>query len=858
MPIVYERLLESYKLLMHILKYFIISKSIRKQFLLIGLLMTGVVLSYTWYNGIWVERTGETSVHQIEKRIKVADLAYKIRRAIINADNALNLFLLAPSNKSHHEFDAELKRASVLLQDLLKADWTRNSAIQPKLQELTKIFKDVQTAATQIMKVRQDTNLMYPAMRFTNGEMLANSRNFMTQADTAITFYSQKKSLKPEQKQVNNLLLEVRDKWLRMTNLYRLFIVNRIGEFYDEATNKQINDVELFFVKTQALISQLQSYNTQYELDLEVSDPIENMVELSEHWHQNLKSVLQIYTEGRWRGDIPLIHDKINPLFNYIYDRLDLLDAELKQASDTDIVGQTRVSKSIINSLWGMAMFVLIIGALSYVVLELNFIRPIANVARNLKAEAKGQEVTELPDVQAIEIRDLTDAFRDLRQQVHSRQLALEHIAMHDALTSLPNRALLMDRLNQSISNARRRTRTLALLMLDLDRFKEINDTLGHLTGDALLQQVGARLRNVLRDSDTVARLGGDEFAVLLPNVSDTNALRIAATIHERLEKVYEVYEHSLYVGVSIGVAVFPQHGETSETLLQHADVAMYMAKRSNSGIMLYDVERDKHSVTHLSVLSDLRSAADNGEFILQYQPKLTMRDSNIEGAEALLRWKHPKQGLIMPDSFINVAEQTGLIKRLSNWVLDTAIRDCQHLHEQGYKINMSVNLSVWDIQDPNIGLIITQKLEKWGLPAQYLTLEITERVMMAEPERARMALSELDNMGVQVVIDDFGTGFSSLVYLKQLPVSMLKVDKSFVIDMMRDESDAAIVHSIIELSHNLGLQTVAEGVENDQAWSWLSAWDCDYAQGYYISHPLSLADFEQYLGSYKIEKIMG
>ena len=321
---------------------------------------------------------------------------------------------------------------------------------------------------------------------------------------------------------------------------------------------------------------------------------------------------------------------------------------------------------------------------------------------------------------------------------------------------------------------------------------------------------------------------------------------------------MYEVYEHSLYVGVSIGLAVFPQHGESSESLLQHADVAMYMAKRSNSGIMLYDVERDEHSVTHLSVLSDLRSAAENEEFILQYQPKLTMRDSVIEGAEALLRWKHPKHGLIMPDNFINVAEQTGLIKRLSNWVLDTAIRDCQHLHQKGHKINISVNLSVWDIQDPNIGLNITQKLEKWGLPARYLTLEITERVMMAEPERARLALSELDNMGVQVVIDDFGTGFSSLVYLKQLPVSMLKVDKSFVIDMMKDESDAAIVHSIIELAHNLGLQTVAEGVENDQTWSWLRTWDCDYAQGYYISHPLSLADFEQYLTTYKVEKIIG
>jgi len=837
---------------------FITGKSVRKQYLLIAIFMSIVVLSYTWYSGVWVERTGEASVRQIEKRIKVADLTHQIRRAVINADNALNLFLLAPSDKAQKEFNEELKRADGLLDDLVTTDWARSSSILPMMQGIKTVLQNIDTAAAQIMKVRQNANLMYPAMRLANGEMLEHNRDFVSQADTAIEFYTKKKSINSYQKQVNNLLIGARDEWHRMINLYRLFIINRTGALFENATQSQIHDVDFYHARVVEQIKKLEHYNSKYSLDLEVSNAIDNMRGSSQHWYAGFKDVVLIYTQGRWRGDIPLVNDLINPLFSQIFDKLDQLENELKQASDIDVVGQTQVSRSIINSLWGMALFLLIVGALSYIVLELNFIRPIAKVARSLKAEAKGQEVTELPDVQASEIRDLTDAFRDLRQQVHSRQMALEHIAMHDSLTSLPNRALLMDRLNQSILNAQRRKRSLALLMLDLDRFKEINDTLGHQTGDALLQQVGARLRNVLRDSDTVARLGGDEFAVLLPNVSDTNALRIAAAIHERLEKVYEVYEHSLYVGVSIGLAVFPQHGESSESLLQHADVAMYMAKRSNSGIMLYDVERDEHSVTHLSVLSDLRSAAENEEFILQYQPKLTMRDSVIEGAEALLRWKHPKHGLIMPDNFINVAEQTGLIKRLSNWVLDTAIRDCQHLHQKGHKINISVNLSVWDIQDPNIGLNITQKLEKWGLPARYLTLEITERVMMAEPERARQALSELDNMGVQVVIDDFGTGFSSLVYLKQLPVSMLKVDKSFVIDMMKDESDAAIVHSIIELAHNLGLQTVAEGVENDQTWSWLRTWDCDYAQGYYISHPLSLADFEQYLTTYKVEKIIG
>lgn len=837
---------------------FINKKSIRKQYLLIALFMAAVVLSFTWYSGIWVRRTGQASIEQIEKRLDVADLALQLRRAFIKADNALNLFLLAPTESSRQRFNAELEHAQVLEADLLQTGWVRHNPILPKMKELAALLAKVKTASAHVMNVRQDVNLLYPALQYANGDMLVRSRNFIAQCDIAIQHYHQLKHLSPRQSRVYDLLIQVRDRWQRVMNAYRIFIINRTGGLYETATSQQVNNVEFYYSNAIGLLDKLKKYNRGSRLDLEVSSAIDSLQHTAPQWYTSFRKVVAIYNQGHWRADIPLINNQINPLFSAVYNKLDLLGNQLKQASDMDVVRQARVSSAIVNSQWGMAMFVLVIGLLSYVVLELNFIRPIAKVAHSLKAEAKGVDSIELPDVQAIEIRDLTDAFRELRQQVHSRQLALEHIALHDSLTSLPNRALLMDRLNQSIIVTQRRKSSLALLMLDLNRFKEINDTLGHQTGDALLQQVGARLRNVLRDSDTVARLGGDEFAVLLPNVSDTNALRIAAAIHERLEKVYEVYEHSLYVGVSIGVAVFPQHGESSESLLQHADVAMYIAKRGNTGINLYDIERDKHSVSHLSVLTGLRGAVENEEFILQYQPKLDMRDSSINGAEALLRWKHPQRGLIMPDDFINVAEQTGLVKRLSSWVLDTAIRDCQHIHQKGYPINISVNLSVWDIQDPNIGLNITQKLEKWGLPANYLTLEITERVMMAEPERARQALTQLDSMGIQVVIDDFGTGFSSLVYLKQLPVSMLKVDKSFVIDMMRDENDAAIVHSIIELAHNLGLQTVAEGVENDQTWSWLRTWDCDFAQGYYISRPLSLAEFEKYLETYKVEKIIG
>lgn len=843
---------------MQSLKNFILNKSIRKQYLYLAVLLTGVVVIYTWFTGAWIEESGNTRVSNIEKRIAVADINNQIRIAIIDADNILELFLLSPSDDARLQFETKLKHAEGQIDELIITPWAKTNNMLATLHGLKAVLKNIQMAAGQIMEVRQTANLMYPAMRLANGDMLQSNQQILTETNHALEVFKGKNLRKLSKRDIEVFVLisEIKDSWLRMISAYRLFLVNRMGYLFESAVDNQIQNVEVLFAGFQNKVNKLKTYKKRHGLELEVIIAIETIEALAPKWERGFKQVVEIHNDGQWRADIPLVTEVINPLFNEVYTKLVVIDDSLKKFADADLVKQTDASSTVIKSLWAMSLFVMLLTLVSYIVLEVNFIRPIAKVASSLKAEAKGQEVSELPDVQAEEIRDLTDAFIELRQQVHTRQLALEHIAMHDSLTSLPNRALLMDRLNQSILNTQRRKRSLALLMLDLDRFKEINDTLGHQTGDALLQQVGVRLKNVLRDSDTVARLGGDEFAVLLSNVNETNALRIASAIHEQLEKVYDVYDHSLYVGMSIGVAIFPQHGETSQSLLQHADVAMYVAKRSNSNVTLYDSELDEHSLSQLSVLSDLRGAIENEEFILEYQPKITIGDNKLDGAEALIRWQHPKHGLIMPDDFIGAAEQTGLIKRISSWVLDRAIRDCQRLHEKGHKINISINLSVWDIQDPNISLNITEKLDKWGLSAKYVTLEITERVMMAEPERARQVLTNLEAMGLSIVIDDFGTGFSSLVYLKQLPVSMLKIDKSFVIDMMKDESDAAIVHSIIGLAHNLGLQVVAEGVESDQTWSWLKTWDCDFAQGFYISRPLSIIEFEKFMDSYSTDTV--
>ncbi|MBI3561036.1 MAG: EAL domain-containing protein [Gammaproteobacteria bacterium] len=840
------------------LQGFPIFHSLRKQFLFLAILLGTVVIAYTWIAGNTVSRSSKISTTNIEERITVADLIHRLRRAIIVADDALNLYLLAPSEPTRNTFRDRLAHAQHLLDQLLEIQWAGQGEMLSILHVLKPLLSNLAAAGETVMTVRQDANLMYPSMRLANGHMLDDHLNFLGGANTIIQLLKKNNLTinKKYDQQLLGQLYELRDVWHRMISSYRLYLINRIGSLYNETLPGQIHDVEMLYATSQNDLKKITRLTQRNYSDIEILTSVEQLNNAASNWMSGYKEVLKINADNHWRGDLSLMQDIIHPSMDKVYEKLDQLENEIKQSANLNLVEQNDIGDRVIHSLWGMAAFVLFIAVASLIVVEFNFIRPIAEVARSLKDEAHGRTV-ELPlRVQAEEIRDLTDAFRELRHQVHSRQMALEHIAMHDSLTSLPNRALLMDRLQQAIENARKRERHLALIMLDLDRFKEINDTLGHQIGDALLQQVGSRLRGVLRDSDTVARLGGDEFAILLTNVNDANALRIATSIHDTLEKVYEVYEHSLYVGVSLGVAVYPHHGDSADMLLQHSDVAMYMAKRSNTGLALYDISRDQHSVSQLSVLSDLRSAIENDELYLEYQPKLSLADGRVTGVEALVRWRHPVHGRVMPDDFIPTAEQTGLIKRLSPWLLEKAVRDCKHLHELGHKISVSINLSVWDVQDGKLADSIRLILEQAQFPAEFLLLEITERVMMAEPDRAYQILVEIDKMGVKIVIDDFGTGFSSLVYLKQMPVDTLKIDKSFVINMLHDESDSTIVHSIIELAHNLGLDVVAEGVENDQTWMWLKKWRCDYAQGYYVSHPLGLQELENYLNTFD-QKIM-
>lgn len=453
-------------------------------------------------------------------------------------------------------------------------------------------------------------------------------------------------------------------------------------------------------------------------------------------------------------------------------------------------------------------------------------------------------------EVRAYPSRDgLSVYFHDVTER-KAQTAALKHQAMHDVLTGLPNRILLQDRLNHAIMAGRREGQSLTLAILDLDRFKEINDTLGHQAGDLILRQIGQRLQSMLRESDTVARLGGDEFAVLLPTVGLEGAALTAQKILDLLETPFSLEGVALDVGVSIGIALFPEHGEDGDTLMRHADTAMYRAKQAGHGYVVYASEDDKQSHRRLMLVSELRAAIEHEGLLLHYQPKIDLRTGRVTGVEALVRWQHPKNGLFLPSQFIPVAERSGLIKPLTLWVLKAALRQCHAWHQMGLDISIAVNLSSRALYDPELPEQIARSLAVYHVEPRLLELEIPERIAMADTVRVSAFLTRLGKEGVGLCIDDIGAGFSSLGHLKTLPVAEIKIGKSLIMDMITDEKNAVIVRSAIELGHHLGFRVVAKGVENRETRDRLAALGCDMALGYYISHPLPAVELTRWLTS--------
>ncbi len=496
-----------------------------------------------------------------------------------------------------------------------------------------------------------------------------------------------------------------------------------------------------------------------------------------------------------------------------------------------------------------VSIIALLVAIVASVVIARGIAGPVHQLVAFAQRVAGGDYDTPMTHHREDEIGDLMLAFDDMRRRITDREKRILDLAYRDALTNLPNRAMFADRLQQAIAIARRYGRPVTVLVMDLDRFKVVNDSLGHQGGDQLLIEVARRLKTaVQRSSDTIARMGGDEFAILLPTEGSEDVMSVVRKVHQSLETSISIDGHDVDARASIGIATFPDHGDDLVTLLRHADSAMYLAKRNHTSHATYDPRYDEDSRQRLSLMSELRQAVADDELVLYYQPKIDLGSPGALHVEALVRWVHATRGFVPPDQFIPFAEQTGYISMITGWVLREAIGQLRRWRDGGVEMHMSINISSRDVMDAQFPATIATILAEHRCEARWVVLEITETSILGDPDQARSNIERLHAQGFRISIDDFGTGYSSLASLRRLNVDELKIDKSFVMGMAADPDDAVIIRSTIDLGHNMGLKVVAEGVETEAALQQLQAMGCDLAQGYLMSRPLPVAELERWI----------
>ncbi|MCW8934925.1 MAG: bifunctional diguanylate cyclase/phosphodiesterase [Gammaproteobacteria bacterium] len=824
-------------------------RSIQSQYISTALLLGGLVLIGATLGYLNITSTSSQLIKQAETTSNILELTTEIREHASSAYNSIQAFILDPDQSSYKDkLNKEINRSLQTLNAIKDEALIKQLDLKTATQNLALNFESLHEASRRLFVVRVTANEQYPALAISSEKMRPLRLEIISAINLTTREYHEDHELELNTEEYY-LLNEIMLAWVSTLAEYRLYLTNRMGSFDPVLLLEQEVSVDSHADRTRDIALRLVKLDEYGHFGFEGSNVIKQLPELITLWQKSFASVKAINHSGKWRMDSTILDSSIIPLMDAINEDLKLVDMKVKQEYQKILKNQTSASTKQNYILIGIILLFLLYIIISIKLLQHFIIKPIAIMASAMKDEAQhhnGLESLKLNKTR--ETQDLIDAFNEMNRQVYKRQNELEHQAMHDSLTGLPNRLMLQQRLEYHLLIADRDPQNLIFMMLDLNRFKEINDTLGHHIGDSLLIQVGERILKLLRHMDTVARLGGDEFAILLPDTNREQAANVADKINQSLAKAFYVNGYELQVSVSIGISEFPSDSNDSHTLMQHADVAMYISKREKSDYHFYSAREDSHSIDRLSLGADLKSAIENNQLILNYQPKYLMTTGKIIGAEALLRWQHPVSGNIAPEQIINLAEEMGIIHELSHWVISNAMAFCAQNIHSGYECSIAINLSAQNLRDPKLLSEIKKCLQLNKLNSSEISFEITESAMMSNPEKSIQVLNKLHQLGVKLSVDDFGTGFSSLAYLKLLPVNELKIDKSFVIDMEQDESDRLIVHSTIELSHNLGLKVVAEGIENKTCWDMLLEMGCDTAQGYYMSEPIDKDSFSRLL----------
>lgn len=820
------------------------------RYLVVTLALAVVITAAVGWAVFVLHRATVESASSLEVRNRIQRLSGEIRGEVWRSNFALQTYMIVPSDEKRQQVLQAIHLARAKVAGL--AEFQKVTVAQSGgADQLNTMLATLYQRLDRLMEIRRNPDQLHPAMHLMSNTMLPASNSFLTAVNSALAELSDDA---PDRALFNEyrLLVQIRDRWRQLIGAYRVMVANRFGAFSATRASleKQGDEVELFYRQIDSDLTGLASLADSQKLSFPTASVVPVMQDQARRWYGNFHKVREMYAGEEWRTDLPFLRDEVQPLFDAVWRSFLVVESTVEDLSNAQVGHLSTAGSHMGLVLWTLAGSLFGLLIIGYAVLDRTLLTPIERISRALSSDVdvKTEHSADIVLTGTREIRQLVTAFEEMRSNVQQRRLALEHQSLHDSLTGLPNRACLLEELRDGLLGSKETRRQTGLMIMDLNHFKEINDTLGHPVGDLILQEVAKRLIEVVDNSGHVARLGGDEFAVILPSANHRHCADMASAITAALEREFQVGGHKLYVGASVGVALYPDHGTEVSILMRHADVAMYMAKHTGRQTAFYDDSQDQNSLLRLQLVKELKDAIAQNHLALFYQPKLTLGSGGIDCVEALLRWDHPDHGMVPPDRIIPMAEQTGLIQKLTQWVLQQALEQLASWRCSGIDIGVAVNLSAHDLKDDSLPDTVSSLLAATGVSADRLTLEITESAMMSDLTRAASVLSQIKRAGVGIAIDDFGTGFSSLSYLKKLPVRELKIDKSFVISMNKDENDAMIVHSTIDLAHNLGLSVVAEGVENQEILEQLREQGCDFIQGYHLCKPLPPDLFKQWL----------
>ncbi|MEW8318527.1 MAG: EAL domain-containing protein [Candidatus Thiodiazotropha sp.] len=817
--------------------------SYRGRYTLFSILVGVALISFAYLGWSLVNKISQRQIDNITARTFAAGVLVDAQTQLNLLENNLQRILNEPMKEELATTEETLHNLEQVLIDLIESlknlPSDEGRLAEGMLEDKLQLEREVQ----RLIEVRRDVEGWFPAMNLMLEEMYPHNRGMLSELqllrqEVEVGF--------PQQQQLDaiNQISTLQRLWLGITGELRLMVANRFGLFaanQETEFSRRDGNIGDFAERFVLHLSVLEGYFDVNDEGFILSDSLTAMEVHYKSWMQSYQQVLQFMEKPTWRMDLHIMRESITPLLDRIRQRFSRIDLTLDTQSADGITQLTDTAKQLSLSILGMALLGLLLLFLAFQFIKRNLLQPIGHTAAALKQEARGGLEPILPDSSNLrEIQDLVDAFSDMRQQVHSRQRHLDHVAHHDALTQLPNRILFHDRLEHALAIALRGDGLIGLMFLDLDRFKQVNDSLGHLVGDELLKLIAERLTSLVRSADTVARLSGDEFAILVEGISSRkDMVPLAEKILRAIEQPVEVAGQELRVSASIGIAMAPLDDVSADFLIRDADTAMYEAKRQGrAAYRFFNNEMTARAAEGLQRENEVRLAVEAGQFSYHFQPILESNNGELFCYEALLRWHHPQRGILTPDQFLPVLNDTGLITTLFDPLLEQAIR-FQQEHSCGAEdVAISFNLSARLLNDPVFCRNLLESLVANKISPYSLILEITEDILTQELAEADLFLHQAKSLGIRVALDDFGTGQASLGHLRQFPFDLLKIDKEFVHNVALDSNDASLVRAMIQLAHAFNIQVIAEGVENEGQLAFLQQQGCDYIQGYLVGSP--------------------